>query len=100
MSERLDAITVSRGTGEGHQQVSVSTSSAATTNVIADLDPLVYSTVECFAVAGTGTPTATVAAGTPIPALTLIRLTGIQPGDRLAFITATGTGTVYVCPNK
>lgn len=100
MSDRLDAITVSRGSGEGHQQVSVSTSTAATTNPITDLNPLVYSTVECFAVAGPGTPTATVAAGTPIPALTLIRLTGVQLGDRLAFIAATGSGTVYVCPNK
>jgi hypothetical protein len=99
MSERLDAIIVSRGTGEGHQQVSVSTSSAATTNPINAEDPLIYSTVECFAVAGTS-PTATVAAGTPIPALTLIRLSGVQPDVRLAFITAAGTGTVYVSPNK
>ncbi|CAB5222501.1 hypothetical protein UFOVP368_12 [uncultured Caudovirales phage] len=99
MSERLDAIVVARGTGEGHQSVSVSTTTAATTNPINAEDPLIYSTVECFAVAG-ASPTATVATGTPIPALTLIRMTGVQPNDRLAFITATGTGTVYVCPNR
>jgi len=99
MAERLDAIIVSRGTGEGNQQVSASGTSAATTNAINAEDPLVYSTVEVFAVAG-ASPTATVAAGTPIPANTLIRLSGVQPGDRLAFITASGTGTVYVCPNK
>jgi len=99
MSDRLDAILVARGSGEGHQSVSASTSSAQTTNAVDGSDPLIYSTVECFAVAGAN-PTATVANGTPIPASTLLRLGGVQPGDKLAFITATGTGTVYVCPNK
>ena len=99
MSERLDAISVGRGTNENNQSVSVSTSSAQTTNAITMASPLIYSTVECFALAGAN-PTATVADGTPIPALTLIRLAGVQPGDKLAFITSTGTGTVYVRPNK
>lgn len=95
MSDRIDAVTVCRGPGEGQQSVSVSTSSAATTDLIASTDPLIYSTVECFAVAG-ASPTATVAVGTPIPAGVLVRLAGVSPGDRLAFITASGTGTVYV----
>lgn len=95
MGKRLDAIMVSRGSGEGQQSVSASTSSAQTTNAIGGTDPLIYSTVECFALAGAN-PTATVADGTPIPANTLLRLEGVQPGDKLAFITATGTGTVYV----
>lgn len=99
MADRLDAIIVSRGTGEGNQSVSVSTTTAATTNPVTGIDPLIVSDVLVFAVAG-ASPTATVAAGTPIPANTLIRLAGVQPGDRLAFITATGTGTVYVCPDK
>lgn len=99
MADRLDAIIVSRGTGEGNQSVSVSTTSAATTNVVTGVDPLIMSDVLVFAVAG-ASPTATVATGTPIPPNTLIRLDGVQPGDRLAFITATGTGTVYVCPDK
>lgn len=95
MSKRLDGIVVNRGAGEGQQSVSVSGTSAATTDPINCDDPLVYSTVECFAIAGPN-PTATVAAGTPIPPSTLIRLVGAQPGDRLAFITTGGTGTVYV----
>ena len=99
MTQRLDAITVARGTNEGNQSVSISTTSAQTTNAINMDSPLIYSTVECFALAGAN-PTATVAEGTPIPPLTLIRLAGVQPGDKLAFITATGTGTVYVRPNK
>ena len=99
MADRQDAIFVNRGIGEGQQSVSASTSSSATTNPIGSGDPLIYSTVECFAIAGSS-PTATVANGTPIPPQTLIRLVGVQPSDRLAFITATGTGTVYVRRNS
>lgn len=99
MNDRTDAVVVSRGTGEGQQSVSASTSSAATTNVIGSDTALIYSTAAVFVVAG-ASPTATVANGTPIPADGYIRLVGIQPTDRLAFITASGTGTVYVLPNK
>lgn len=97
MKDRPGAITVARGTAEGQQSVSVSTTSAQTTNAIGSQECLVYSSVECFALAGSD-PTATVAAGTPIGAGQSIRLRGIQSGDKLAFITATGTGTVYVRP--
>ena len=99
MNDRTDAVVVSRGAGEGQQSVAVSTSSAATTNPIDSENPLIYTTVEVFVVAGPS-PTAAVATGTPIPAGGYIRLRGVQPGDRLAFITASGTGTVYVLPNK
>ncbi len=99
MADRTDAVVVSRGANEGQQSVSVSTTSAATTDAIGSNDPLIYSTVECFVVAGAA-PTATVANGTPIPAGGYVRLTGVQPGDRLAFIAASGTGTAYVRPNK
>ncbi len=98
MNDRADAITVSRGTGEGRQSVSVSTSSARTAADIGSNECLVYSTVECFAVAGNSSVTATVADGTPIPASTLIRLRGVIPNGRIAFITASGTGTVYIRP--
>jgi hypothetical protein len=98
MADRTDGVWVSRG-AEGQQSVSVSTSSAQTTSALTGNDPLVYATVECFVVAGTN-PTASVATGTPIPAAGYVRLLGVQPGDKLAFITASGTGTVYVCPDK
>lgn len=98
MSDRTDAMTVSRGAAEGGQSVSVSGTSAATTNALGGSpECLVYSTVECFALAGSN-PTATVALGTPIPANTLIRLRGLKAGDKLAFITSGGTGTAYVRP--
>jgi hypothetical protein len=97
MNDRTDAITVARGTAEGQQSVSVTTSSAATTDPINATECLVYANVECFVLAG-GTPTATVAAGTPLASGQMIRLRGLQPGDKLAFIAATGSGTAYVRP--
>jgi len=97
MIDRTDAITVSRGAAEGQQSVSASNTSAQTTNAIGAAECLVYSDVECFALAGSN-PTATVALGTPIAANLMIRLRGLRAGDKLAFITATGTGTVYVRP--
>lgn len=92
-----DFVRVARGAGEGQQSVALTTSSAATSTAIGTDSVLVYSTVECFALAAT-TPTATVANGTPIPALQHIRLSGLDLTDKLAFITATGTGTIYVRP--
>lgn len=97
MGQRTDAVSVAQTTGEGQQSVSVSTTTAATTNAIGANDCLVYSTVECFALAA-ATPTATVAAGTPIPANQLIRLTNVGAGNKIAFIAASGSGTAYVRP--
>lgn len=97
MSAPEHILTVARGANEGQQSVSVTTASAATSNAIGSDKCLVYSNVECFALAGAN-PTATVAAGTPIGAGQMIRLKGIRPGDKLAFIAATGSGTVYIRP--
>jgi hypothetical protein len=92
-------IAVAHTSGEGQQSVSVSTTSAKTTNAIGAEDCLVYTTVECFVLAGAD-PTATTAAGTPLAANSMIRLSGLNPvTDKLAFITATGTGTAYVRPS-
>lgn len=96
MNDRTDAITIARGTAEGQQSVSVTTTSAQSA-VVGVPECLVYSTVECFALAGPN-PTATVAAGTPIPANTLIRLRGLVAGDEIAFIAATGSGVAYIRP--
>ena len=95
--ELLTGMRVAHGTAEGQQSVSVTTSSAQTSNAISASQCVVYSTVECFALAGSN-PTATVAAGTPIPANTLVRLFDIQAGEKLAFIAAMGIGTAYVRP--
>lgn len=97
MAKRSDRMRVAHGTAEGQQSVSVSTTSAATSNAIGASECVVYSTVECFALAGSN-PTATVAAGTPLPANVLIRLDGLRADDKLAFIAASGSGTVYVRP--
>lgn len=98
MNDRPDAITISRGTGAGRQSVSASTTSARTAADIGSNECLIYSTVECFGMAGDSSVVATVAEGTPIPANTLVRLRGVIPNGRIAFITASGTGTVYVRP--
>ncbi len=95
--ELLTGMRVAHGTAEGQQSVSVTNTSAQTSNAIGADSCVIYSTVECFAVAGSN-PTATVAAGTPIPANTPVRLFGIQAGEKIAFIVASGNGTAYVRP--
>lgn len=94
---REASILVAHGTAEGQQSVSVTTSSAQTSNAIGSTECLVYANVECFVLAGSN-PTATVAAGTPIAANAMVRLTGLQPGEKLAFIAASGSGTAYIRP--
>ena len=84
---------------EGQTSISVSTSSAATSAVIKSNFAIVYSTVECFIVVGAN-PTATVATGLPIPANTLVPVSGIRGGiDKIAAIAASGSGTLYIRPN-
>lgn len=89
---------VARGrSDENAMSVSVSGTSAKTANPIGKTSALIYSTVECFVLAGDD-PTATAALGTPIPANALVRLGGIDASEKLAFIAASGTGTAYVRP--
>lgn len=92
---REASVRVSRG--QTGQSVSVSNVSAATSSAIGADECLVYVNVECFVMAGSS-PTVTTTTGTPLAANSMIRLTGIQPGDKLAFITASGTGTAYIRP--
>jgi hypothetical protein len=98
MNRRVDAVRIARTGATGGQSVSVSTSSAATGAAIGSTECVVYSNVECFALAGPATPTATVAQGTPIPAGGYVRMTGLNPNDLIAFIAASGSGTAYVRP--
>lgn len=93
--KRTDAVALSRGSA-GVQNIAVSTTSAASA-AINHNEALLYSDVEVFAVTG-DSPTATVNDGTPIPANQLVRVHGITPGQEIAFITATGTGTVRIRP--
>lgn len=96
MADKI-GLNIAHGTAEGQQSVSVTTSSAATTNAIGAPTCVVYSTVECFILAAP-TPTATVAAGTPIPANQLVRIYGLTATDKIAAIAASGSGTLYVRP--
>lgn len=92
-------IRIAHSADEGQQSVSVSGTHAETTNAIGATTALVYSTVECFVVAG-ASPVATVAAGTPVPATTVLRIYGLDPAtDKISAITSSATGTLYIRPN-
>lgn len=92
------AVKLPRTDQEKQQSVAVTTASAATTNIVGDTTAVVYSTVECFLFVG-GAPVATVAAGQPIPANTLVPVRGLDPNvDKIAAITAAGAGTLYIRP--
>lgn len=93
-----NSMRIARGSSEGQQSVALSTSSAVSTNDIGADSVVVYTDVECFLVAGE-TPVATVAAGTPMPAGATYRLTGLLATDKIAAITAAGTGTLYIRPD-
>lgn len=92
----ISAVVLEAGNTAG-QSISVSTSSAASTNAIGDTTAYVYSTVECFIVKGAA-PTATVAAGLPVPANVPMRVAGLKPTDKIAAIASTGSGTLYIRP--
>lgn len=85
-------------TGGTSQAVSVSTTSAQST-AINSPTAMLYSTVDVFLRQGSN-PTA-VADGTDqiLPAFTLVRAYKITVGNKLAFKTASGTGTVYITPD-
>lgn len=91
------SMRLARSANEKQTSVAVTTSSAATTLPVGSDVALIYSTVECFAVANDN-PTATVAAGTPIPAGALVRVS-FNKGDKIAFIAASGSGTAYIRPD-
>ena len=76
--------------------VAISTTSAQSA-AITEEKVLVYSTVFCFARQGTNPTALSNGTDQPIPAETLIRVP-VTSGNKLAFITATGSGTVYITP--
>ncbi len=75
--------------------VAISTTSAQSA-VLGSGNVVVQSDAACFVVRGSN-PTATTLC-LPLMANAQYRLTGIQEGEKLAFITATGTGTVTIVP--
>lgn len=91
-----EAVRIAKTAQEGQQSVSLSTSSGATSSPIGASKAIVYATVECFIM---NADTATVAAGTPIPANTDIPVVDLDPTAKIAAITASGTGTLYIRPD-
>lgn len=76
------------------QTVSASGTSAQSTAFNGPTKARIYSTVDVFFRRGSN-PTA-VTTDSILPAYTMFRVTGIKDGDKLAFITGGGTGTVYI----
>jgi hypothetical protein len=74
--------------------VSTNTTSAQTAVNFTGDSVYILSTALVFVVRGSN-PTATTGC-MPIPANFPVQIKGIQPGDKLAFINATGTGSVYI----
>lgn len=81
--------------------VSISGTSAQSA-VLSGASAVVVPTVDCFVIRGRN-PTATVPGASPgsMPLFSNQhwRLEGIQPDEKLAFITSGGTGTVYITDN-
>lgn len=73
--------------------VSTSTTSAQSASLQGE-SVYVLSTALVFLVRGSN-PTATTGC-MPIPANFPVQIKGVRAGDKLAFINATGTGTVYI----
>lgn len=97
----MKEVSLSSARGGISQAVSISTTSAQSA-VVDSNRAVIYSTVDCFVRPGAN-PTA-LANGTDqfIPANTLLRIDCLSDSTttKLAFITAAGTGTVYITPEK
>lgn len=88
---------LSANDGGTSQTIAISTASAASTALTSDT-VLIYSTINCFMRRGV-TPVA-LSGGTDqfIASNSYLRIDNIRSGDKLAFITASGTGSVYLTP--
>jgi len=80
------------------EAVAVSTTSAVSSAILSGR-VVIYSSVECFFRQGSGTPVAlSTGVDQILPASTMLRVVDIESGNKLAFKTASGTGTVYIAP--
>ena len=78
------------------ETLSISTTSAVAAGYYNGDCVVVLPTVDCFVIAGTSAPTATTAC-MPLLAGNQYRLQ-LGGNPKLAFITSTGTGSVYITP--
>lgn len=82
-------------TGGQSQAISVSTTSAQSSEINV-ASATVYSTVDVFFRQGSNPTALSNGIDQILPAYQILRLSRITPGNKLAFITTTGTGTVYL----
>lgn len=79
------------------QKVDVTTTSAQSTALPDNSDVAVIVTALCFVSRGQN-PTAVANTSLALAPNVPYRLKGIRDNEKLAFVTATGTATAYLCP--
>lgn len=79
------------------EAVAVSTTSAESAAITSGRVVL-YSSVECFFRQGSNPTALATGVDQILPASTMLRVVDIESGNKLAFKTASGTGTVYIAP--
>lgn len=84
-------------TGGTCESVAVSTTSAQS-SAIKSGRVVLYSSVECFFRQGSNPTALATGVDQILPASTMLRVVDIETGSKLAFKTASGTGTVYIAP--
>ena len=94
----VNVISVAAKNGGVSQAIALSVTSAQSAAIPFD-SAVVTPTVDCFFRQG-GNPTA-LADGTDqiLMGGNMYRIGGISPGNKLAFIVSSGTGTVYITPD-
>lgn len=91
-------ISIVPNTGGRSETVAISTTSAQSSALFTDVAGYVniFSTIDCFMRMGTNPTALNTGVDQFIPGNNLLRVGPIPPNYVLAFITAAGTGTVYI----
>ena len=84
-------------TGATCEAIAISTTSAQS-SAITSGRVVLYSSVECFFRQGSNPTALSTGVDQILPASTMLRVVDIESGNKLAFKTASGTGTVYIAP--
>jgi len=90
-----DYAAISAPRVSGGQKVDVTTTSAQSTVFSDGGDVIVTVSALCFILVGTN-PTAVANTSQALAANVPYRIHGLQPGEKIAFVTGTGTATAYI----
>lgn len=90
-------LSLHANTGNKSQKVTISSTNAASSAIPTD-NAVIYATVDCFMRAGAAPVAVATGVDQFIPASTLLRVTLPQINWKLAFITSSASGLVYITP--